>query len=128
MTEVMELESRTHWDGNRLRTQKNGSYREQSVANIESFLAHQTWPSLRTDDPEKIEISDETRAISSDNRLMAAMDRWDLVYGLPETPTRKGDVVNVETPLDHWTWCGDPAFSPRICLKKRMSILSHFGG
>ena len=128
MTEVIEFESRTHWDGNRLQTQKNESYREQSVANVESFLAHQTWPSLRADDPEKIAISDQRQAISSENRLMAAMDKWDLVYGLRETPIREGDVVNVETPLDYWTWCGDPALSPRICLKKRMSILSRFGG
>jgi hypothetical protein len=128
MTEATEFESRTHWDGNRLRTEKNGSYREQSVANVESFLARQTWPSLLTDGPEKIATSHQTQAISSDNRSLAAMDRWDLVYGLLETPSGNGDVVNVETPLDHWTWCGDPALSPRICLKKRMSILSHFGG
>jgi hypothetical protein len=126
MTEVFEVESRTRWDRNW--TQKNGSYPKQSVANVESFPAHQTWPSLRTDYHEKIATSDETQAVSSDNRLLAAMDRWDLVYGLLETPSRNGDVVNVETPLDHWTWCGDPALSPRICLKKRMSILSHFDG
>jgi hypothetical protein len=83
---------------------------------------------LLTDGPEKIATSHQTQAIFSDNRSLAAMDRWDLVYGLLETPSGNGDVVNVETPLDHWTWCGDPALSPRICLKKRMSILSHFGG
>ena len=126
MTEVTEFDSRTHWDGNRLRTRKNGSYPEQSVANVESFLAHHTWPSLRTDDPEV--VAPETQAISSDIGLLAAIDRWELMYGLLETPTRRCHVINVETPLDHWTWCGDPALSPRICLKKRMSILSHFDG
>ena len=127
MTEVTEFESRTHWDRNRLRTRKNGSYPEQSVANAESFL-HERWSSLRTDGPKILLIPEETQPITSDNRLLAAIDRWDLVYGLQETPTRKEDDVNVETPSDHWSWCGDPALTPRICLKKRMAILNHFGG
>jgi hypothetical protein len=128
MTEVTEFESRTHWDRNRLHTQKNGSYHKQSVANVESFLAHERWASLRTDGPGILPIPEEAQPISFDNRLLAEMDRWDLVYGLQETPNRKGHVVNVETPSDHWSWCGDPALGLRICLKKRMSILSHFGG
>ena len=128
MTEVTEFESRTHWDRNQLRTRNNGSYSEQSVANVESFLSRERWASLRTDDPGILPILEETQPIASNNRLLAAMDNWDLVYGLLETPTRKGHVVNVETPSDHWSWCGDPALTRRICLKKRMSILNHFGG
>src|SRR5688572_15785813 len=56
------------------------------------------------------------------------MDRWGFFYGLPEKPTSKGQVINVETPSDDWSWCGDPAFTPRIRLKKRISILSHLAG
>lgn len=126
MTEVTEFESRTPWRRNRLWSQKNGSYPEEGMANVESFLNRETWASLRTDDPGIVPIQDETQPISADDGLLAGMDRWDLVYGL--LPIRKGHFIKVETPLDHWTWCGDPALSPRICLKKRISILSHFGG
>jgi hypothetical protein len=128
MTEVTEFESTTHWDRNLLRTRQNGSYPEQSVANVESFLARERWASLRTDGPGILPIPEETQPISSHDRLSADMEKWGFVYGLQETPNCKGEVVNVETPSDHWSWCGDPASTPRICLKKRMSILSHFGG
>ena len=128
MTEVSEFESRTDWDRNRLRIRKNGLYPEQSVANVKSFLPYERWASLRTDGPGILPIPEQTQSISSSNWLLSAMEKWDLVYGLRETPNRKGDVVNVETPSDHWSWCGDPALNPRICLKKRMSILNYFGG
>lgn len=128
MTEVTEFESRTHWDRNRLRTRNNGSYPEQSVANVECFMPHDSWASLGTDGPKILPIPKEKQPISSNSRLLSAMDKWDLVYGFRETPNRNGGVVNVETPSDHWSWCGDPALAPRICLKKRMSILNHFGG
>jgi hypothetical protein len=127
MTEVTEFESRTHWDRNLLRTRNNGSYGQESVANIESFLAHERWASLRTDGPGILPIPEETQPIFTHDRLSADMEKWGFVYGLQETPNRKGEVVNVATPSDHWSWCGDPALSPRVCLKKRMSILNHFG-
>ena len=126
MTEVTEFESRTHWDPNMLRN--NGSYPEQSVANVESFLAHDRWASLRTDAPGILPTPEETQPISSHDKLSADMEKWGFVYGLQETPNRKGVVVDVATPSDHWSWCGDPTLSPRIYLKKRMSILNHFGG
>ena len=126
MIEATEFESGTHWEWNRLRA-RNGSYPQQSVVNVESFLPHDRWASLRTDGSGILPIIEETPPISSNNEFLSSMDKWDLVYGL-HAANRRGDVVNVETPADRWSWCGDPAFSPRICLKKRMSILNHFGG
>jgi len=69
----------------------------------------------------------ETQQISSDE-LLAGVDKWGFVYGVLETPTSQGRAISVKTPSDHWSWCADPKWTPRICLKKRMSILSHFDG
>jgi hypothetical protein len=130
MIEVTEFETRTHGRRNRLWTQENRSYPEQSVSDVRSFLAHETWASLGSDVPESNSPPDEigeTQQIPP-YELLGGMDRWGFLYGLPEEPTSKGQVINVETPSDDWSWCGDPALAPRICLKKRISILSHFGG
>jgi hypothetical protein len=131
MIQFTEFEARTDWRRNWLRSEKNGSYSEQTVVDVKSFVAHETWASLCTDGPAILPISDEiveTQQISSDDGLLAGVDRWGFVYGLLDRPTSTGHVINVETPSDHWSWCGDPKWTPRICLKKRMSILSHFDG
>ena len=131
MIEITEFETGTHWRQNRLRTQENGSHSEQSVSDINFLLAYEAWPSLCGDVPRSDPIPNEireTEQISPYNELLAAMDTWSFLYGLLEKPTSKGQVINVETPSDDWSWCGDPALAPRICLKKRISILSHFGG
>jgi hypothetical protein len=131
MIEVTEFESGTHWRRNRLWTQENGSYSEESVSDVRSFRAHEKWATLRSDVPESNPSPNEigeAQQISPYDGLLTGMDRWGFLYGLPEKPTSKGHVINVETPSDDWSWCGDPAFTPRIRLKKRISILSHFGG
>jgi hypothetical protein len=131
MVEVTEFESGTHWRRNRLWTQENGSYSEESVSDVRSFRAHEKWATLRSDVPESNPSANEigeAQQISPYDGLLPGMDRWGFLYGLPEKPISKGQVVNVETPSDDWSWCGDPAFTPRIRLKKRISILSHFGG
>ena len=131
MTEATEFESRADWQWNRVRTQENGSFAEEMLADVKFFVAHETWASLRADDPEMLAFPDETMEIPqipSPDGLSSGLDRWGFVCGLLETPTSKGHVIKVEMPSDHWSWCGDPAFAPRICLKKRISILSHFGG
>ncbi|HEU4637464.1 MAG TPA: hypothetical protein VFS84_01325 [Candidatus Binatia bacterium] len=125
MIEVTEFETRTHWRRNRLWTQENGSYSEDNVSHVRSFLAHETWASSGSDVP--LNEIWKTQQISP-YELLGGMDRWGFFYGLPEKPTSKGQVINVETPSDDWSWCGDPAFPPRIRLKKRISILSHFDG
>jgi len=130
MIEVTEFETRTHCRPNRLWTQENRSYSEENVSDVRSFLAHETWASLGSDVPEiKPPLNEigETQQISP-YELLGVMDRWGFLYGLPEKPTSKGEVIDVETPSDDWSWCGDPAFTPRIRLKKRISILSYFGG
>lgn len=130
MIEVTEFETRTHWRRNRPWTQENGSYSEENVSHVRSFLAHETWASSGSDVPESnlpLNEIGETQQISP-YELLGGMDRWGFFYGLPEKPTSKGQVINVETPSDDWSWCGDPAFPPRIRLKKRISILSHFDG
>jgi hypothetical protein len=130
MIEITEFETRAHWRRNRLRSQENESYSEQSVSDVRPFLAHETWASLRSDVPDSNPPPNkiaETQQISPDE-LLAGMDRWGSLYGLLEKPISKGHVINVETPSDDWSWCGDPAFTPRIRLKKRISILSHFSG
>jgi hypothetical protein len=129
MIEVTEFEPKTHWRRNRLWTQDNGSYSEQSVADTKSFVTHETWASLRNDGPGIPPSPNEMREtgqVFPHDGLLAGTDRWGFVYGLSERPISIGNVINVETPLDHWFWCADPALTPRICLKKRMSILSHF--
>lgn len=131
MVELTEFESGTHWRRNRLWIQENGSYSEESVSDVRSFLAHETWGTLRSDVPESnpsLNEIGEAQQISPYDGLLPGMDKWGFLYGLPEKPTSKGQVINVETPSDDWSWCGDPAFTPRIRLKKRISILSHFGG
>jgi hypothetical protein len=131
MIEVTEFELGTHWRRNRLWTQENGSYSEESVSDVRSFLAHESWATLRSDVPESNPSANEIgegQQISPYDGLLPGMDRWGFLYGLPEKPTSKGQVINVETPSDDWSWCGDPAFTPRIRLKKRISILSHFAG
>jgi hypothetical protein len=131
MTEVTEFENRTHRQQNGLRPQESGWYSEKDVSGVKSFVAHERWGLLRTDCPTILPIPDEivkTQQISSDKESSAGVDRWGFVYGLLERPTSKDHVINVEPPLDHWSWCGDPALTTRICLKKRMSILNHFGG
>jgi hypothetical protein len=131
MIEVTEFETGTHWRRNLLWTQENGSYSEESVSDVRSFLAHETWATLRSDVPESNPSPNEigeAQQISSYDGLLPGMDRWGFLHGLPEKPTSKGEVIDVETPSDDWSWCGDPASTPRICLKKRISILSHFGG
>ena len=130
MTEVTGFETRTHRRLNRLWTEENGSYAEENVSDVRSFLAHETWVSLGSDVPESnLPLNEirETQQISP-YELLGGMDRWGFFYGLQEKPTSKGQVINVETPPDDWSWCGDPAFPPRIRLKKRLSILSHFDG
>ena len=52
MIEVTEFETRTRWRPNRLWTQENGSYSEENVSDVRSFLAHETWASLGSDVPE----------------------------------------------------------------------------
>lgn len=131
MTEVTELESGAHWRRNWLWTEKHGSYLKQTLAGAKRFVAHETWDSLRTDGPAIPPISDETvetQQISSATGLLAGVDRWGFVYGLLGRATSTDHVVTVETPSDHWSWCGDPKWTPRICLKKRMAILGHFVG
>ena len=128
MTEVTEFESRAPWQWNRPRAQENGSYAEEIVAHVKW---HETWASFRADDSEMLPFPDETMEIPqilSHDGLSSGLDRWGFVCGLLETPTSKGHVIKVDVPSDHWSWCGDPAFAPRICLKKRLSILSHFDG
>ena len=130
MIEVTEFETRTHWRRNRLWTQENGLYSEENVSHVRSFLAHETSASSGSDVPESnppLNEIGETQQISP-YELLGGMDRWGFFYGLQEKPTSKGQVINVETPPDDWSWCGDPAFPPRIRLKKRISILSHFDG
>jgi hypothetical protein len=131
MTEVTEFETRTHWQPNRLRTVEDGLYSEPSVPEVKSLLGQETWASLRRNSPGVLPISDSiigSRQISHNDGLSAGMDRWDFVYGLLQTPASNDHVTEVEMPLDQWFWCGDPAVTLRICLKKRMSILSHFDG
>jgi hypothetical protein len=131
MVEVTEFESGTHCRRNRLWTQENGSYSEESVSDVRSFLAHETWATFRSDVPESNPSPNEigeAQQISPCDGLLPGMDRWGFLYRLPEKPTSKSQVINVETPSDDWSWCGDPAFTPRIRLKKRIAILSHFGG
>ena len=130
MIEVTKFETRTHWRRNRLWTQENGSYSEDNVSHVRSFLAHETSASSGSDVPESnppLNEIGETQQISP-YELLGGMDRWGFFYGLPEKPTSKSQVINVETPPDDWSWCGDPTFPPRIRLKKRISILSHFDG
>ena len=131
MIEVTEFETGTHWRRNRLWTEENGSYSEESVSDVRSFRAHEKWATLRSDVPESNPSPNEigeAQQISPYDGLLTGMDRWGFLYGLPEKPTSKGHVINVETPSDDWSWCGDPAFTRRIRLKKRIAILSHFGG
>jgi hypothetical protein len=131
MTEVTEFEARTHWHPNRRRTIEDGLYLEPSVPDVKSLLGQETWASLRRNSPEVLPISDSivgSRQISQNDGLSAGMDRWNFVYGLLEMPASNRPVIEVEMPLDHWFWCGDPAVTLRICLKKRMSILSYFDG
>ena len=130
MIEVTEFETTTHWRRNRISTHENRLYSEENVSDVRSFLAHETWASSGSDVPESVsplnEIG-ETQQISR-SELLGGMDRWGFFYGLQEKPISKVQVINVETPSDDWSWCGDPAFTPRIRLKNRISILSHFGG
>jgi hypothetical protein len=131
MIEVTEFESGTHRRRNRLWTQENRSFSEESVSDVRSFLAPDMWATLRSDVPESNRSPNEigeAQQISPYYGLLPGMDRWGFLYGLPEKPTSKCQVINVETPSDDWSWCGDPAFTPRIRLKKRISILSHFDG
>jgi hypothetical protein len=131
MTEVTEFKTRTHWHPNRLRTVEDGLYSEPSVPDVKSLLGQETWASLRRNSPGVLPISDSiigSRQISRNDGLSAGMDRWDFVYGLLQTPASNDHVIEVEMPLDQWFWCGDPAVTLRICLKKRMSILNHFDG
>ncbi len=131
MTEVTEFETRTHWQPNRLRTVEDGLYSEPSVPDVKSLLGQETWASLRRNSLGVLPISDSiigSQQISHNDGLSAGMDRWDFVYGLLQTPASNDHVTEVEMPLDQWFWCGDPAVTLRICLKKRMSILSHFDG
>jgi hypothetical protein len=130
MTEVTEFEPTTHWHRNR-RGNRDGSYFEQSVAHIKSFLVGERWASLDRDNPGLREIPEdvtEIQQISSDERLLAGMGMWGSVYGVLEMPSSNGRAISVDMPSDGWYWCGDPTLGPRICLKKRMSILSHFDG
>jgi hypothetical protein len=129
MTEVTEFETRTDWR-NQPRTQVNGWYPEQNEPDVKSFVVHETWAPLHIDVPGVLTIADqhsETPQISPNDGLLAGLDRWGFVCGLIKTPTSRGHVINVEPPSDHWSWCGDPASTPRICLKNRISILSRFG-
>jgi hypothetical protein len=131
MTEFTEFESTTHWQRKPLRMQENGRYSEEKMSDVKSFVAHEIWASVRTDGPGMLAIPDEiieTQQISSGQGLLAGLDKWGFVYGVLNTPTSKGRAISVKTPSDHWSWCGDPKSTPRISLKKRMSILSHFDG
>jgi hypothetical protein len=131
MTEVIEFEATTHWRPSFLPTKENESYSEERDAGVKSIIGQEAWASCRLNRPGIRPVADEImepRQISLDETLLAGVDMWGSVYALLETPTNRSHAISVETPLDHWFWCADPAISPRICLKKRMSILTAFAG
>lgn len=128
MTEVTEFQPITYWRQNGLRPLEGGSYSEPRLPE-DSLLARAKWASLRRNTPgirsNRAEIV-QSQQISPISGLLADVDRF--VYGLLEMPANNRPAIDVEIPLDDWFWCGDPAMTPRVCLKKRMSILSHFDG
>lgn len=131
MTEVIEFETTTHWRPTFLPTTENESYSEERDVGVKSLIGQEAWTSCRLNRPGKRPIADEImepRQISPDETLLAGVDMWGSVYGLLKKPTNRRHAITVETPLDRWSWCADPANTPRICLKKRMSILNAFGG
>ena len=128
MTEVIEFETTTHWQPSFLPTKENGGYSEEREADVKSFIGEEAWASCRLNRPGIRPLADdmEPRQFSSEDTLLAGIDMWGSVYGL-ETLTNKSHAIIVETPLDLWSWCADPAVTPRVVLKKRMTILNIFG-
>jgi hypothetical protein len=127
MTEVAEFQPITDWRPNGLRALENGSYPEPRMP--DDTLRGRAWASLRRSTPAILPIPAEIvplQQISPIGGLLADVDRF--VYGLLDVPVSNGPAIEIGMPLDDWFWCGDPAMMPRVCLKKRTSILSHFGG
>jgi len=129
MTELTEFQPITHWRRNRLRPVEGGSYSEPRLPTGDSLPGGAKWASVRRNTPDTLpnpaEIA-QSQQISPATRSWGDVDRF--LYGLLDAPANNRPAINVETPLDDWFWCGDPAMKPRVCLKKRMSILSHFDG
>jgi len=129
MTEVTELKPIIDWRRNGRRPLENGSYSEPTLPDRGSLLGRANRASLRRNTPGILPIPAEivpSQQISPIGRLLADVDRF--VYGLLDAPANNGPATEVGMPSDDWFWCGDPAMTPRVCLKKRMSILNHFDG
>lgn len=131
MTEIIEFETTTDWQRPLLRAKEIGAGSEETESEIQPYLGQEAWTPCRGNRRQTFARADEImgqRQTSRDDRLLDGMERWGSVYGLRQTPTYNGRAIYVEMPLDHWSWCANPAMTSRICLKKRMSILKVFDG
>jgi hypothetical protein len=129
MTEVAEFQPITHRRRIGRWPVEGGSYSEPRLPEVDSLLGRARCASSRLNTPNILPIQDEiaqSQPISPVAGLLAEVDRF--VYGLLDAPANSGPAIEVEMPLDDWFWCGDPAMTPRICLKKRISILTRFDG
>ena len=130
MTHVSEFETTTDWRRSLLPSKEVEASPGQEESDIQPFFEEEAWASS-LNHPGRfrfpVEII-ESRQVSREDTSFADIARWGSVFGLVNTSTNQNHSIYVEMPLDNWSWCADPAVTPRICLKKRMSILNVFDG
>jgi hypothetical protein len=130
MTHVSELETTTGWQPSLLQIRENRPSFEQRELNGKRFMDEEAW-ALPLNPPEGFRFPHkiiEPPQASREDTSFADMTRWGSVFGLLDTPTTQNHAISIEMPSGDWSWCAHPAATPRICLKKRMSILNVFDG
>jgi len=102
---------------------------EGRQSDIRRFADEESWPLCRLDDFETFRFPHgtmESLQTCRDDTLLAGMARWDCLFGLLERHRTKSPSIQVDIPSEDWFWCAQPAITSRICLKKRLSILTVF--
>ena len=130
MPEATELETTTHWQRVLFRSKESRRDFKEKQSDVKPLMRQVPSASGRLTVPETLPFFDEIiepRQTPRNERLLAGMKRWGSVYDPTETRTDKIHGTYVETPSDHWFCCADLAVTPRVSLKKRMSILNVFG-
>jgi hypothetical protein len=128
MTHVSEHETTTGWQPSLLRIRENRPCFEQRKSDGKPFIDEEAW-ALPLNPLEGFRLPDEIiepPQAPREDTSFADMTGWGSVFGLVDTPATQNNSISVEMPSGDWSWCADPAATPRICLKKRMAILKRF--
>jgi hypothetical protein len=102
---------------------------ERTRSENRRFTDEEAWRLCRLSDFETFRFPHgtmESLQTCRDDTLVAGMARWDCIFGLLDRHRTKSRSIQVDIPSQDWFWCAQPAMTSRICLKKRLSILSVF--